>query len=103
MDKDYMDGKIGIAPAVLEEIRSLARKNRVQKVVLFGSRARGDFHRASDIDLAVLGGDLTNFALELEDTTSTLLTYDVVDLGVPLQREFLNAIRQEGIILYEEV
>ena len=53
--------------------------------------------------LAVLGGDLTNFALELEDTTSTLLTYDVVDLGVPLQREFLNAIRQEGIILYEEV
>ena len=71
MDKDYMDGKTGSAPAV--------------------------------IDLAVLGGDLTNFALELEDTTSTLLTYDVVDLGVPLQREFLNAIRQEGIILYEEV
>lgn len=98
-----MDGKTGIAPAVLEEIRSLARKNRVQKVVLFGSRARGDFHRASDIDLAVLGGDLANFALELEDMTSTLLTYDVVDLGVPLQREFLNAIRQEGIILYEEV
>ena len=70
---------------------------------MFGFWARGDFHRASDIDLAVLGGDLDNFALELEDMTSTLLTYDVVDLGVPLQREFLNAIRQEGIILYEEV
>ena len=103
MGKDNWNHNTGISPAVLEEIRTLARKNQVQKVILFGSRARGDFHRASDIDLAVLGGDLTNLALELEDTTSTLLTYDVVDLGMPLQYDFLNAIRQEGIVLYEEV
>ena len=102
MDRNQMKNT-GISPTVLEEIRSLAQKNGVQKVVLFGSRARGDFHRASDIDLAALGGDPAIFALELEDMTSTLLTYDVVDLGLPLQHDFLNAIRQEGIILYEEV
>ena len=40
----------GIKPQVMEEIRELARKYDIEKVVLFGSRARGDFRRTSDID-----------------------------------------------------
>ena len=32
----------GIRPIVIEEIRNFARKNCIKKVVLFGSRARGD-------------------------------------------------------------
>ena len=51
-----------------------------KKVILFGSRARGDYHRASDIDLAVEGGRVTDFILDVNDTTSTLLKFDVVDL-----------------------
>lgn len=34
-----------------------------RKVILFGSRARGDFREKSDIDLAVEGGDLSGFPL----------------------------------------
>lgn len=45
----------GIDARVLEEIRQLAEKYGIHKVILFGSRARGDFKRASDIDLAVSG------------------------------------------------
>ncbi len=75
-------GDTGIDSVVLEEIRELARKNHIRKVILFGSRARGDYHRASDIDLAVSGGDILNFTLEVEENTSTLLTYDVVDLSL---------------------
>lgn len=93
----------GIHEEVLEEIRTLAKANHIQKVVLFGSRARGDFHRTSDIDLAVSGGDVLRFSLDVEEKTSTLLTYDVVDLGKTLSQEFLEAIQNEGIILYEEV
>ncbi len=93
----------GIHEAVLEEIRTLAKANHIQKVILFGSRARGDFHRTSDIDLAVSGGDVLRFSLDVEEKTSTLLTYDVVNLGKPLSREFLEAIQNEGIVLYEEV
>ncbi len=44
----------GIKKKVLEEIRQLAVDYNVQKVILFGSRARGDYHERSDIDLAVL-------------------------------------------------
>ena len=41
----------GIKQVVLDEIRELARRYGVKRVVLFGSRARGDYWRASDIDL----------------------------------------------------
>ena len=51
--------KTGIKPIVIDEIRNLADKYQVKKVILFGSRARGDFYRASDIDLAVKDGNLS--------------------------------------------
>ena len=44
----------GIKPKVIEEIRTFARKYNIDKVILFGSRARGDYRRTSDIDLAVV-------------------------------------------------
>ena len=76
----------GIKPKVIEEICGLARKYQVTKVILFGSRARGDYIRASDIDLAVRGGDFARFALDVEEETSTLLKYDIVDLNGPVQK-----------------
>ena len=48
--------KTGIKDKVIEEIRDLARQYDVEKVILFGSRARGDYKERSDIDLAVSGG-----------------------------------------------
>lgn len=48
--------KTGIKPIVIEEICDIARKYSVKKVILFGSRARGNFKEKSDIDLAVKGG-----------------------------------------------
>lgn len=93
----------GIKPQVIREICAFAQKYHIQKVVLFGSRARGDYKRTSDIDLAVRGGEVERFALDVEEETSTLLRYDIVDLDRELQQELLDAIRQEGIVLYEKV
>lgn len=36
-------------------------------VILFGSRARGDYGRCSDIDLAVRGGNTAGFALDVDE------------------------------------
>lgn len=93
----------GIREEVIKEIIALAQKHSVEKVILFGSRARGDYHRASDIDLAVLGGNITEFSLDVEELTSTLLTYDVVDLSKNLQPEFRASIEREGKLLYEKI
>ena len=93
----------GIREVVIGEIRKLAEKNRLKKVILFGSRARGDYHRASDIDLAVSGGDVDLFRLDVNEETSTLLLFDVVDLDLHLQEELREAIEKDGIILYEKI
>ena len=43
----------GIRPEVIEEIRNLAQKYDIEKVILLGSRARGDFRRTSDIFFSI--------------------------------------------------
>ena len=93
----------GIKDNVIREIVDLAEKHDLKKVILFGSRARGDFQRASDIDLAVSGGNVSMFALDVEEETSTLLEFDVVNLDLDLQEKLLESIKKEGMVLYEKV
>ena len=92
----------GIGQKVLEEICTFAEQYNVEKVILFGSRARGDFHRTSDIDLAVIGGDVARFALDVDEETTTLLKYDIVDLNGAVQPELRRSIEREGKIIYEK-
>lgn len=93
----------GIREAVLKQIRDLAAQYGLCKVILFGSRARGDFKERSDIDLAVSGGNISAFALAVDEETDTLLQYDVVDLSRPVDAALLDNIRKDGVILYEKV
>lgn len=98
-----MNSDTGIREAVLTEIRDLAEKYGLERVVLFGSRARGDYKKTSDIDLAVTGGDITLFTLDVEEETSTLLSFDVVNLDGSVQEELRKSIEQEGRLLYEKI
>ena len=93
----------GIKEKVLEEICALAEKYQIDRVILFGSRARGDYRKTSDIDLAVSGGDVGRFSLDVEDETSTLLFYDVVNLDKPVMEELLESIQREGRVIYEKI
>lgn len=92
----------GISEAVMREITEIAKRNQIQEIILFGSIARGDYNRTSDIDLAVTGGNISGFAVSIEEETSTLLEYDIVDLDKPVSEELLKSIRDEGKILYEK-
>lgn len=93
----------GIRDIVINEICALAEKHDIKKVIIFGSRARGDYRNTSDIDLAVIGGNAVRFALDVDENTTTLLGFDIVDLDRPVQTELLDAINKEGIVLYEKV
>lgn len=98
-----MSNNTGIAENVIEQIHAFAKRYNVRKVVLFGSRARGDYRERSDIDLAVYDGDFARFALDVDDETSTLLSYDIVDMNKSVDNELRESIEREGIILYEKV
>ena len=98
-----MDLQTGIRETVLEELLILAQKYNLDKLILFGSRARGDYRKTSDIDLAATGGDIVRFALDAEEETSTLLSFDVVNLDRTVQKELRESIKKEGIVIYEKV
>lgn len=96
-------GNTGIKSAVIDEICNLAKIYGIEKVILFGSRARGDYREKSDIDLACMGGDGINFTLSTEEEISTLLQFDIVNLDFSVQSELKESIQREGIVLYEKV
>ena len=89
---------------VKDKIIELARKCGVKKVILFGSRARGDNWERSDIDLAISGGDRVRFTLDVDETdiVPTLLMFDVVDLDEPCNEDLRESINRDGVVLYEE-
>ena len=87
-----------------QEIIEIAIRYPVQKIVLFGSRARGDNKRTSDIDLAVF--PLPNFnqkghlTRDLDDI-NTLLKIDIVLVDEKTGSRLRNAVESEGITIYE--
>ena len=87
---------------ICEGIVRLARKYGLSRVVLFGSRARGDNCERSDVDLAVAGGDVVRFSLNVDEELPTLLMFDVVNLNGPVQPELLAEIQRDGVLLYEK-
>jgi uncharacterized protein len=85
-------------------VHRLEKYDIVQRVVLFGSRARGDEHPRSDIDLAVAAPDATDgkwnrMWADVEDV-ETLLTVDLIRLD-QASPEFHQRILTEGRLLYE--
>lgn len=94
---------LGIDDSIEQDIISIAIKNDIKKLILFGSRARGDFKRTSDIDLAVEGGNISAFAVQVDEEVSTLLEFDIINLDWRVQKELLESIRREGVLLYEKI
>lgn len=88
---------------IREAIIALAERYELEKVILFGSRARGDNRERSDIDLAISGGDFIEFALAVDEDIPTLLMFDVVVIDELLSTELREEIERDGVLLYEKV
>ena len=93
----------GINQKAINEIVSYAKMYNVDRVVLFGSRARGDYKKTSDIDLAFWGGRSTDFILAVDEETNTLLSFDIVDMEKCSNEELIASITMEGKMIYEKV
>ena len=84
------------------EIIELAKKYDIEKVILFGSRSRGDNREDSDIDLALYGGNYMYFAFDFNDEVKTNLKCDVTYLDHEIDNNLRNSINRDGILLYEK-
>lgn len=51
--------RFGIRDSIIEDIVNIIKEYKeVTRAVIFGSRARGDYKKASDIDIALFGEEL---------------------------------------------
>lgn len=86
-------------------IQEIGQNYLIRKIVLFGSRARGDHKSTSDIDLAVFPlpefKGKGRFCAEIDDLKS-LLKIDIVFVNENTDKTLLNSIRKEGVIIYEQ-
>ena len=87
---------------ISREISTFARRHSVQKVVLFGSRARGDNTERSDIDIAVYGGDFDAFYWDIKEKVHSLLMFDVVEMDNSVSKDLIGEIQRDGVIIYEK-
>ncbi len=90
----------GLKDEAVAFIVEAAGKCGMSEVVLFGSRARGDYSEKSDIDLAVSGGRYHDFVEMLDEHCPTLLEFDFVNLSNSLSEELRGRIAEEGVRIY---
>ncbi|MCC8060232.1 MAG: nucleotidyltransferase domain-containing protein [Clostridiales bacterium] len=93
---------INIPDSILKSIRSFAIKSNVEKIILFGSRARGTHSPRSDIDLAILGGDFYSFEQMIDEQDITLLMFDIINLNQKISDDLAQEIQRDGIIVYKK-
>lgn len=86
-----------------DQIITICRKyDYIEKVILFGSRARGDNEEKSDIDLAVYSDKpFMEFIEDIEMNTKTLLEFDFSDMNSVKDEFFIEQVKNDGIIIYE--
>jgi predicted nucleotidyltransferase len=87
---------------ITEALRPLMRRPDVQLIILFGSAARGDTHRDSDIDVGILAVEAFDPIGMTNEISGYLGTsrVDVVDLRRASPLLALEALRH-GRLLYE--
>lgn len=103
-----MDGMFGLKPQVLEKLQIVFKTfPEIEKVILYGSRAIGNYKQASDIDLSIVGMDLDlplQFAIE-NQLDDLLLPYKIdISIFHKIDNEkLLQHIEQFGKVIYNKV
>lgn len=87
---------------VVKDIVTFAKRYSVRKVILFGSRVRGNNTERSDIDIAVYGGDFDSFYWDIKEKVHSLLMFDVVEIDAGISEELRKEIKKDGVVIYEK-
>lgn len=79
----------------------------IQCVILYGSRAKGNFKQFSDVDITLVGDTLTNSIMYK-------ISFEIDDLLLPYQfdisifkdltnKDLVEHIKKKGIVIYSKV
>lgn len=99
--------RYGLTEDIIEKIIEIFTKYpKIKKVILYGSRAKGNYKKGSDIDLTLKGEDL-----QIKDLLKVDLELDelylpyAIDLSIfeKIQnKDLIEHINRIGIVIYEK-
>lgn len=100
--------KYGLSEFDLNAVSSIFQKNpKIEKAILFGSRAKGNFNAGSDVDIALVGDGLTlNDVLDMNLEIDDLFLpwkFDLIIYNRIKEKSLLEHIKRVGIPLFHQM
>ena len=98
--------RFGLSETVIKELQEVFRHHaNIEKVLIFGSRSKGNYRAGSDIDLAVIGKDvdynqLLDIICEIEEL-ELLYSVDLLDYKKKKGTPIGEHIDRVGQIFYQ--
>ena len=98
--------RFGLSDTVIKELQDVFRRHaNIEKVLIFGTRSKGNFRAGSDIDLAVIGhgidyNQLLTIQCEIDDL-EMLYAIDLLDYQKEKGTPIGNHIDRVGQVFYE--
>jgi len=96
----------GLAENVVERVVNVFKGHSdIEKVIIYGSRAKGTFRAGSDIDLTLLGASLTPSLLSVIaselDALNTAYLFDLSIFNELKSQELIEHIERVGQVFYQ--
>jgi uncharacterized protein len=102
-----MSANHGLTDGTVAQIQNaLSRLPEVEKAILYGSRAKGNYKPGSDVDLTLIGDRVTQrtqaqIQAELEDGQLPC-RFDLSIFSQITHADLLEHIRRVGVVFYEK-
>ena len=98
--------KFGLSDSVIVELQDVFRRHKnISKVLIFGSRAKGNYREGSDIDLVAIGNNLDYNQIiknltEIDDL-ELLYSVDLLDYSKIIGTPIGDHINRVGQVFYQ--
>lgn len=103
-----LDKTFGLPESAIAQINAVfAQHPEIEKALLYGSRAKGNYREGSDIDLTLLGSALTySILLQVETEIDDLLLPYLMDISLFSHidnPDLVDHIERVGVVFYRRL
>lgn len=85
--------------------KALEKFEEIEKAIIFGSRAMGNYKKGSDVDIAIIGENVTNKTIfKLDDYLNEVYPlpyfFDVINYNLLNNEKLIEHINNKGKAIY---
>lgn len=85
--------------------KALEHFEEIEKAIIFGSRAMGNYKKGSDVDIAIIGEDVTSKTIfKLDDYLNEVYPlpyfFDIIQYNSIKNEKLIEHINNEGKLIY---